>query len=124
MAMHARIVAAAVLLCAALGASYAGGQPATPQELVTDPAGDQAVTFGTLVTTPPAFDNVDLLTVSAQQPEPGTLVLTVTTQAAVTATQNVTLSFAVERGPTSLPSSNASGEAYSVLYHGDRKSVV
>lgn len=117
MELHARPVVAlfALLAAAALLTPAAAQGPAAPSLLLSDPAGDQAKTSGPLATSAPAFDNVDILEVTALEPAPGTLLLRVGTKAAASTTQNLTAAFLVAKGAESLPNSTASGLAYTLM---------
>ncbi|MCA1819108.1 MAG: hypothetical protein LC620_03505 [Halobacteriales archaeon] len=108
---------AVVLLVVAVGVAVPVHAQTEAEPLVTDPTGDQQASNGQLVAQPPPWDNVDVLSISALQPSPGLLVLALTTKAAATATENVTLNLTVARGPSSLPNSTTAGIGYSMLYH-------
>lgn len=105
------------ILLLALAATAVAAQN-TPVVLITDDANDQAVTSGQLVVTPPDYDNVDLLEVAVQEADVDgnkTIQFLVTTSAAMTETQRITLRFGIEKGPTSLFESVATGKDYALV---------
>ena len=112
------------LLCVGLLAPLMPAGHAAPVEWVRDPAGDQAVTPGQLVVQPPAFGQADLRTLTLDQPDMATLVLSVTTTAPPTATSAIAIGFRVVRGPTSLPGSTASGAPFNLTIQGGQATGV
>ncbi len=88
---------------------------------IDDPAGDVAVSADPLVSqvvTPPAFSDVDLRTVHVYEDfgpagdQPSDLDLLVTTAGAIQDAAAFQVSFNITRGPTSLPTSTASGRGF------------
>ncbi len=108
--LAAMLTVAVALVALPWAASAQAGDGAV---VVTDPAGDQVVTPGQLVVTPPAMAQVDVIRVSAALAG-ANLTMTVETSAAITASETVTLQFSVLRGPTSMDGSTASGVAYTI----------
>jgi hypothetical protein len=103
---------AALMLLATLAQPAFAGSAEAPE--VTDPAGDEVHTNGSLVGTAvpeQAFDDVDILAAWLQD-DGTTLTITVLAVGDATATTNVTVTFKVQPGPTSLAGSTASGTEY------------
>lgn len=115
--MHARVMVALLAACAAVALLPAAvqAQETEPVALFEDPAGDQSVVPGTLVTAPGAYTNVDLLRLEASQPDTTSVALTVTASGPPSASQNVTVRFRLERGPSSLPNSTAAGDTVTLV---------
>jgi hypothetical protein len=121
--------AALLLLLATAWAPAAQAGSAEAPEL-TDPAGDQAGAAGPIVVggvNDDAFDDVDLVAawleertldcVGAANGTCPTVTLVVQTSAGW-GTGSMVVSFAIARGPTSLPGSTASGQAFTLYVNG------
>lgn len=94
------------------------GAHAAATVLVTDPANDQRPVAGPAALTPPAMKQVDILQLSAEQVGTGALNLTLTLSAAATDSENLTVGFAIAKGPASLPGSTASGQPFQIQVKG------
>ncbi len=102
-----------VALLMAVPAALAGSREA-PE--VSDPAGDQAVEAGLLVVggvNQDAFSDVDIVAAWVEEAN-GTVSITVETTAALTDATALSVSFAVERGPTSYHNSTATGAVFTL----------
>jgi hypothetical protein len=112
--------AALLLVLAAASAPPAwAGTAADPE--VTDPAGDQDIDTGTVPVVPgfndETFDDVDV--VAAYVAEfAGLTRITVATTAAWDTAGTMTVAFSVDPGPTSLPGSTATGQAFTLYVNG------
>lgn len=90
---------------------------------VTDAAGDQAVTAGLLVPTPPAFNNIDVLKLwISENASAGSVLFNVETSTPFddgSSAGTFTFDFLVNAGPTSVFGSTANGTAYSIIARSD-----
>src|SRR5688572_17469764 len=102
--MHSRLVSLVLALVVGLVVAPApvAGVAGPPTSVLTDAQEDQDVTPGTLVVQPPAMGQVDIKQLLAGVTESDNLTFSLLTSAQVTATETVTLSFNVARGPTSM----------------------
>lgn len=114
-----------VLACALLSPAAAQDAPAhislDAAYRLDDPASDVAVTGDPIVgqvVTPPAFSDIDLRTVHVYQDfgpagdQAGNLVVLLTTAEAIQDAASFQVSFNLTRGPTSLPTSTATGRGF------------